>query len=154
MFMTRLSKPAQSAKKSKQDDQSLAAIEALFQKYVDEDDPDSISMDGISKLSEDIGIDPSSDIRLLVLLWRLGASSKPGIITKTEFINGFRNLQLDSIDGIKNILPSLDPGFLDRAVFRGELISCHLLKSCNFSNVTIRCRILQVRVFVFTRRYS
>ena len=50
------------------------AIEQTYTLYADEEDPDVITMDGISKLSGDLGLDPSSDVRVLVLLWRLGKS--------------------------------------------------------------------------------
>ena len=113
-----------SAKKSKSADESfdLAAAENLFNKYCDSDDPEIIDMEGISAISDELGIDPTSDVRVLVLLWRLGALSKPGSISKTEFLNGLRQLRKDSIDGLKSILPALDPGFLDRTEFRGIMI--------------------------------
>lgn len=49
-----------------------SAIEKMYSNYTDEEDPDVITMDGISKLSDDLGLDPSTDVRVLVLLWRLG----------------------------------------------------------------------------------
>ena len=49
----------------------------------------------------------------------LGASSKPGLITKIEFMNGMKSLRKDSTAGLLEILPSFDPGFLDRSEFRG-----------------------------------
>ena len=84
-------------------------------------------MDGISRLSEDLGLDPATDVRVLGksdyfitrviklfsllyyyyhhhvigLLWRLGASSKPGIVTKTEFFVGMKNLKKSNIKGNK-----------------------------------------------------
>lgn len=109
--------------KSSYDDSSsfdLSKAETLFNKYCDSDDPEIISMDGISTISEELGIDPTSDVRVLVLFWRLGALSKPGSISKTEFLNGLRQLRKDSIEGLMTILPSLDPGFLDRSEFRGR----------------------------------
>lgn len=63
----------------------------IFNSLLDEDcdDPDALYMDNIVKLCEKIDIqDPSSDIRVLVMLWKLGANSKPGCITKDEFIKG------------------------------------------------------------------
>lgn len=90
----------------------------LFNSFADDDDPEIISMEGISKLGEQLEMDPSSDVRLLVLLWKLGALSKPGSITKTEFLNGMKKLKKDSIKGLKSITPSFDLGFLERQEFR------------------------------------
>jgi hypothetical protein len=90
----------------------------LFNSFADDDDPETISMEGISKLGEQLDMDPASDVRLLVLLWKLGAVSKPGLITKTEFITGMKKIRKDSIKGLKSISPSFDLGFLERQQFR------------------------------------
>ena len=97
-----------------------AAICSLFDTYADPDDSDSMSMEGISKLSEELGIDPSSDVRILVLAWQLGATSKPGNISRQEFLDGMKKLKKDSFAGIMELLPTLDPGFLERSQFRGK----------------------------------
>ena len=114
---------SKSQKKTRHEDTITddSVLDKLFSTYTDEDDPDTITMDGISKLCEDLGLDPSSDVRVLGLLWKLGSSSKPGIITKIEFINGMKNLKKNCIKGLIEILPSFDPGFLDRSEFRGKL---------------------------------
>ena len=62
----------------------IAASLKLFESYKDEDDPTAMNMEGISKLCEEIDIDPLEDIRVLVLLWKLNATEKPGHITKDE----------------------------------------------------------------------
>lgn len=97
-----------------------AAISSLFDTYADPDDSDSMNMEGISKLSEELGIDPSSDVRILVLTWQLGATSKPGNISRQEFLDGMKKMKKDSFAGIMELLPTLDPGFLERSQFRGE----------------------------------
>ena len=56
-------------------------------------------------------------MRVLVLLWKLGANKKPAEIQKDEWISGCRKLQLDSIDKFKTLLPSLDTGFMERDEF-------------------------------------
>jgi hypothetical protein len=54
-----------------------------------------------------------------VLLWKMVAVSKPGQVTRKEFTVGMTNIfKKDSIEGLKTVLPSLDPGFLERAPFR------------------------------------
>lgn len=90
----------------------------LFNTFADDDDPEIISFDGISKLGEKLDMDPASDIRLLVLLWKLGAVSRPGTITKTEFLSGMKKLRKDSIKGLISISPSFDLGFLEIPQFR------------------------------------
>ena len=46
-------------------------------KIADEDDPYVAGMEGISSLCEDLGIDPLEDMRILVLLWKMGIKDKP-----------------------------------------------------------------------------
>jgi hypothetical protein len=96
-----------------------AEIEVIFASFADEDDPECITMDGIEKLSEKLDMDPSTDIKLLVFLWKMNAVSKPGTVTKKEFSTGMMTVfKRDSIEGLKSIIPTLDPGFLERGPFR------------------------------------
>ena len=48
-----------------------------------------MDLEGISAFAEDVGLE-ADDIRLIVLLWKLGAaaSGKPGTMSKREFISG------------------------------------------------------------------
>jgi len=59
----------------------------MFVEIADEDDPTVSSMEGISKLCEQLDLDPLEDIRVLVLLWKLGANEKPAQISKQEVSN-------------------------------------------------------------------
>ena len=45
-----------------------------------------MGLEGISKLCEALDLDPLEDIRVLVLLWKLGSNEKPAQISKTEWI--------------------------------------------------------------------
>lgn len=94
------------------------AAEKLFDEIADEDDPMVAGMEGISTLCEKLGIDPLEDIRILVLLWKLGSKEKPAQISKEEWMSGCQKLQVDSVEKVKALLPSLDTGFLDRSEFR------------------------------------
>lgn len=68
-----------------------AGCTALFNKYVDaEEDPFSIGMDGISTLCDDLDLDPTSDVRVLVLMFKLGANAKPGQISQSEWNSGMQ----------------------------------------------------------------
>jgi hypothetical protein len=97
------------------------AAERLFDSLVDPDDPDTMYMDGISKLCENLGMDPAADVRVLVMLWKLGAVSKPGSITRSEFLSGFQKLQVSDTERLKTMVPSFDPGFMDKSEFRGTV---------------------------------
>ena len=94
------------------------ATENLFAELADEEDPTVIEMDGIATLCEKLDIDPETDIRILVLLWKLGSKEKPAQISKDEFMSGCYEHQLDSIEKFKAFLPSLDTGFLDQDEFK------------------------------------
>ena len=98
---------------------------AFFDSLAESDDPDIIDMEGIGKLCTQLNIDPNTDVRILVLMWKLGAVSKPGCITREECMKGLKKLNRSNAYGISVILPSLDPGFLDRNEFRGMV--CILL---------------------------
>ena len=94
------------------------ATENLFAELADEEDPTVIEMDGIATLCEKLDVDPETDIRILVLLWKLGSKEKPAQISKDEFMSGCYDHQLDSIEKFKTFLPSLDTGFLDQEEFK------------------------------------
>lgn len=96
---------------------SESKAEALFDELCDEDNPNAATMEGICKLCEQLNLDPVEDVRVLVLLWKLGANKKPTEIQKEEFIAGCHKLQIDSIAKFKALLPGLDTGFMDREEF-------------------------------------
>ena len=98
-----------------------ATINSLFDSLADEDDREQITMEGISKIAESLSIDASSDVRILVLVWKLGSKAKPGTITREEFVAGMTNLNTDSLAGLQSLLPTFDPGFLDTDEFRGSV---------------------------------
>ena len=61
------------------------AIDALFNSLADEDDTESMNMDGIASLSEMLDMDPTTDVRLLVLLWKMAGISRFFIFTFLRF---------------------------------------------------------------------
>jgi hypothetical protein len=95
-----------------------SAAEKIFQEIAEEDDPGAAGMEGICKLCEQLDLNAEEDIRVLVLLWKLGCKEKPAQISKEEWMTGCNKLQVDSIDKFQSMLPSLDTGFLDRAEFK------------------------------------
>jgi hypothetical protein len=109
-------KKSSSARKSMIDE---AAAEKIFADIADDDDPTVAGMEGICTLCEEqLGIDALEDIRVLVMLWKLGSKEKPAQISKDEWMSGCQKLQIDSIAKLKDLLPSLDTGFLDQAEFK------------------------------------
>ncbi len=94
------------------------ATEKLFAELADEEDPTVIEMEGIATLCEKLDIDPETDIRILVLLWKLGSNEKPAQISKEEFMSGCYEHQLDSVEKFKGFLPQLDTGFMDQEEFK------------------------------------
>lgn len=73
--------------------------------------------EGIGKMASDLSLDPQSDVRVLVLCWRMGAK-KPSQIDSEEWESGAASLGVDSFDKLKDLIPSLDPTELDRYQFR------------------------------------
>lgn len=57
-------------------------------------------------------------MRILVLLHKLGAEEKPSQISREEWTKGCEKLQCDSIAKLKELLPSLDTGFMVDDEFR------------------------------------
>lgn len=92
-------------------------IAAWFSKYEDPDTPGVMNEVGIGKLGEDLGIDPNTDVIILVLMWRLGAKL-PGQLTKEEFESGLEELGVVTLERLKEKLPELDPGFMVHETFR------------------------------------
>jgi hypothetical protein len=95
-----------------------AEAEKIFQEMVEEDDPSAAGMEGICKLCEQLDLDAEEDIRVLVLLWKLGSKEKPAQISREEWMSGCNKLRVDSIPKFQSILPSLDIGFLDHSEFK------------------------------------
>ena len=94
------------------------AAEKLFTIIADENDPTVATMDGIVVLCEQLDLDPFEDIRVLVLLYKLGAKEKPAQISKEEFVTGCVEHNITSIETMKKFIPSLDVGFMDQTEFK------------------------------------
>ncbi len=105
------------------------AAENIFADIADEDNPTVAGMDGIVKMCEQLNLDPLEDIRVLVLLWKMGSKAKPGEITKEEFLSGCNRLLVDSIAKLQALVPSLDTGFLDEVDFK-EFYKVRCMNEC------------------------
>jgi len=89
-------------------------VESLFIKYCDTDG--IITETGMEQFLSDIGADPN-DIVTLILAWQLGAKTL-GTFTKKEFIEGLATLRCDSLQKIKEVLPSLRAEIADDQAFK------------------------------------
>ena len=89
---------------------NLDKVRELFAKYAAADDGSVMDMEGISNLSQALSIDPTSDVRILALMWRLGACSKPGQISLSEFEAGMQRLGCETLESLAPVTPGLDPG--------------------------------------------
>ncbi|KAI2497737.1 hypothetical protein MHU86_16779 [Fragilaria crotonensis] len=95
---------------------NVGDAEKLWNEIVDEGTV--ASMEGISVLCDKLDLDPLEDIRVLVLLWKMGATSKPAQISRDEWMKGCEKLQVDTVAKFKELLPSLEVGFLDNDEFK------------------------------------
>jgi len=96
----------------------------LFDKYADPDDATNINMEGIVNLCTELDIDPLTDIRILVFLWKMGSKEKPQQISKEEWLAGCTKHKVDTIDHVRKMLPSLDTGFLIHSEFKDFFKFC------------------------------
>lgn len=98
----------------------------MYAKFADPDDPEVISMEGIEGLCKEVGItDVAEDVRALVLCYKLGACTieqagkpKPGCIKKEEFMQAMSKMGKTSVSQIAQLLPTLDPGFMEASEFK------------------------------------
>uniref|UniRef100_A0A6B2EA02 Defective in cullin neddylation protein n=1 Tax=Phlebotomus kandelakii TaxID=1109342 RepID=A0A6B2EA02_9DIPT len=74
---------------------------AMYQRYKDQQE-DAILSEGIERLCCDLRYKPD-DFAILVLAWRLDASQMCRF-TRQEFVQGLRNLNADSVDGVRTRL--------------------------------------------------
>ena len=80
-------------------------IQSLFAKYKD-DTEDAILADGMEKFCQDLGVDPTEFI-VLVLAWKFDASQMCRF-TRKEFFDGCKALRADSIKTLQNKFPELE----------------------------------------------
>lgn len=83
---------------------SEGRISALFELYKDPSE-DAILSEGIERLCNDLQLCPD-EFKVLVLAWKLNAEQMC-CFTKSEFVQGLKNMKVDSIKGIQNRLPEI-----------------------------------------------
>ncbi|CAD6249528.1 unnamed protein product [Miscanthus lutarioriparius] len=90
-------------------------LEEVYNRYK-EPDADMIMVEGISQLCNDLQVDPQ-DIVMLVISWHMKASTMCEF-TRQEFIGGLQSIGVDSIEKLREKLPSLRAELKDDQKFR------------------------------------
>ncbi|KAL7019008.1 hypothetical protein ACKWTF_010983 [Chironomus riparius] len=91
-------------------------IEQLFIKYRDPNEPQKILSDGVVRLLEDLQLSPESRL-VLIIAWKFRAQQQCEF-TRDEFVNGFCDLGVDSIDKLKQKLPQIETDLNDINKFK------------------------------------
>lgn len=91
-------------------------IEQLYRRYEDSSDPTKITSDGVFRFLEDMRLDPLSKL-VLIIAWKFRAE-KQCEFSRMEFVNGFVDLGVDSIDSLRSKLPSLENDLRDPNKFK------------------------------------
>ncbi|XP_062555602.1 DCN1-like protein 1 isoform X2 [Armigeres subalbatus] len=91
-------------------------IEQLFTRYRDPADPNKINSDGVVKFLDDLYLSPESKL-VLIIAWRFKAEAQCEF-SKDEFINGFGDLGVDSVEKLKAKLPLLELELKDPMKFK------------------------------------
>jgi len=91
-------------------------LEQLYNRYRDQNEPDKIGMEGVVRFLDDLHLDPSSRI-VLIIAWKFKAAQQCEF-SREEFIGGMTELGCDSIDKLKAKLHSLDKEILDQNKFK------------------------------------
>lgn len=91
-------------------------VDQLFHKYKDPSDPTKISSDGVVRFLDDLKLDPDSKL-VLIIAWKFRAETQCEF-SREEFVNGFNDLGVDSIDKLKAKLPQLEKELQDPNKFK------------------------------------
>lgn len=91
-------------------------VEQLFRRYEDPTDTTKMSTDGVCRFLDDLHLDPTSKL-VLIIAWKFRAETQCEF-KRTEFVNGFVDLGVDSLDSLKSKLPSLDTELRDPNKFK------------------------------------
>jgi len=114
--------PSKSHKGSgKEDNQAFSAkrLEEIFNKYKDDDDDDddqTMGTTGMEKFCSDLELDPD-DVVTLVIAYHLKARQM-GSFTKEEFMKGFEQLGLDTLDKMRKYIPKFRNELDDPSIFK------------------------------------
>ncbi|XP_031567726.1 DCN1-like protein 2 [Actinia tenebrosa] len=88
----------------------------LFDRYKEHGEEDKILAEGIGHFLEDLNLDPAS-LKVLIIAWKFRAATQCEF-TRKEFTEGMTELNCDSIEKLKNKLPSLELELKDQLKFK------------------------------------
>lgn len=91
-------------------------IEQLYASYRDPHDPGKITTDGVMRFLDDLRLSPESQL-VLILAWKFRAETQCEF-TRDEFINGFLELGVDTVDKLGAKLPALETDLGDLTKFK------------------------------------
>lgn len=91
-------------------------IEQLFRRYEDPNDQAKISPNGVCLFLDDLRLDPTSK-QVLIIAWKFRAETQCEF-TRNEFVNGFVDLGVDSIDSLRSKLPTMEIELRDANKFK------------------------------------
>jgi len=94
---------------------SESKIISLYDKYKDVHE-DCILDEGIEKFCQDLEVKPEEFV-VLVLAWKFDAATMC-VFSKAEFLQGCRNLAVDSVSGIQNKFPELLAEVKEKQAFK------------------------------------
>lgn len=91
-------------------------VEDLYKRYRDPSDHSKVSSDGVVKFLRDLDLSPESRL-VLIFAWKCKAETQCEF-TKEEFVSGFNELGVDSVDKLKDKLQILDNELKDSVKFK------------------------------------
>ena len=87
-----------------------------------EPDADSIQIDGIERLCNDLAVDPTDPV-MLMIAWQMGCETMC-VFTRQEWTQGMTEMGCESIDALKSVFPQLHSMLEDADAFRDYYIFC------------------------------
>lgn len=91
-------------------------IAALFDKYKEADDSDTIQISGVEQFCKDLGVDPTDPVMLLIS-WQMRCKTMC-VFTREEWSRGFTEMGCDSIEALRESFPTLKETIDDDDAFR------------------------------------
>lgn len=91
-------------------------VEQLFASYRDPGDTNKINSDGVMRFLDDLRLSPESQL-VLIIAWKFRAETQCEF-THDEFVNGFLELGVDTLDKLNAKLPVLESDLSDLTKFK------------------------------------
>lgn len=91
-------------------------VEQLYNRYRDPNDHTKICSDGVVKFLRDLDLSPESRL-VLIIAWKFKAEAQCEF-SREEFVNGFTELGVDTLDKLKDKLQVLDNELKDHGKFK------------------------------------